>query len=151
MTLHDFVLLIHIVCGAGGIILGPVAMNAQKRRGLHTRVGEIYHWLFVVILLTTIVLSLMNWQRFWFLLPVGIGSYGFALLGYAAAKLRWKNWLAFHITGQGGSYIAMTTAVLVVNAGIGSWWAWVLPTIIGSPIIFWVRRHVRVGLRPKLA
>ncbi len=90
MTLHELVLTIHIACGAGGIILGPIAMRARKMPGQHTQVGEIYHWLFLVIFLTTGVLSWMNWERLWWLLPIGIFSYSFALLGYLAAKLRDK-------------------------------------------------------------
>ncbi len=62
-------------------------------------------------------------------------------MGYLAAKMRWSGWLQYHISGQLGSYIAMTTAVLVVNVG-KVWWAWILPTIIGSPIISWLKREV---------
>lgn len=151
MTLHELILTLHIAAGTGGIILGPVAMRARKRRGLHTKAGEFYHWMFATILLTTVILAAMEWERMWFLLPVGVGSYAFALLGYASAKLRWNNWLRFHLVGQGGSYISMTTAVLVVNMGIGSWWAWVLPTLIGSPLIAWIIREVRLGRRPRHA
>ena len=59
--------------------------------------------------------------------------------------------------GQGGSYIAMVTALLVVNwenltgsRGVASPWAWALPTVVGSPIIAWVTREVALGRRPKL-
>lgn len=151
MSLHDLVLGLHIACGTGGIILGPVVMQAQKRRGTHTRFGTLYHWLFFVIFITTLILCLMNWQKFWWLLPVGVGSYAFALLGYLSAKIRWRNWLAYHVVAQGSSYIAMSTAVLVVNVGINVWWAWVLPTIIGSPLIAWVRIEMAHGRRPKYA
>lgn len=151
MTLYELVLAFHIACGAGGIILGPIIMRARKMPGVHTQLGEIYHWLFLAIFLSAAALSFMNWERLWWLLPVGVFSYAFALLGYLSAKLRWKNWLYFHLTGQGGSYIAMTTAVIVVNFGTGTWWAWVLPTIVGSPLIAWVRREVRLGRRPKYA
>lgn len=57
---------------------------------------------------------------------------------------------------MGGSYIAMVTALLVVNwrqltgaPGIGSPWPSMLPTILGSPVIAWVIRQVRLGRRPK--
>ena len=36
-------------------------------------------------------------------------------VGYLSAKVRWRNSLNAHIAGQGGSYTAMTTALLVVN------------------------------------
>ncbi len=106
MTLHGLVMTVHIVCGSAGIALGPIIMWASKQPGWHTRLGEIYHWLFLVIFLTTGVLAWMDWERIWWLLPVGIFSYSFALLGYVAAKLRWRNWLPLHLIGQGGSYIA---------------------------------------------
>ncbi len=49
---------------------------------------------------------------------------------------------------QGGSYIAMTTALLVVNLGTHATWAWVAPTLVGSPIIAWVSREIAAGRRP---
>lgn len=151
MNLHELVLAFHIACGTGGIILGPVVMQARKMPGRHTKFGEIYHWLFLAVFLSASALSIMNWERLWWLLPVGIGSYAFALLGYLSAKLRWQHWLLYHLAGQGGSYIAMTTAVLVVNFGTGAWWAWVLPTIVGSPMITWINYEIARGRRPKYA
>jgi hypothetical protein len=86
------------------------------------------------------------------------GSYAFAFVAYVAAKRRWPGWLAAHVSGQGGSYIAMVTAILVVNwqlltgtRGRYSPWAWILPTLVGSPIIAWVNVQVGRGRRPKLA
>jgi len=149
MTIHGLVLTVHIACGLGALILGPVAMGARKVAGLHTKAGEIYHGLFVGILLSASVLAFLDWQRLWWFLPIAAGSYAFALLGYVSAKLRRRNWLRFHLTGQGGSYIAMCTAVLVVNSGTTSWWAWALPTMIGSPAIIWIMREVASGRRPK--
>jgi hypothetical protein len=81
----------------------------------------------------------------------------FALVGYVAAKRRWGGWLRAHIACQGGSYIAMVTALLVVNwesvtgvSGTSSPWAWALPTVVGSPLIAWVTYQVRLGKRPRL-
>ncbi|MSR32513.1 MAG: hypothetical protein EXR99_13520 [Gemmataceae bacterium] len=103
-------------------------------------------------------LAILDWNRIWWFLPIAAGSYAFALLGYVAAKRRWKGWLRAHLTGQGGSYIALVTALLVVNwetltgaSGVVSPWAWALPTVVGSPIIFWVAGEVARGRRPKLA
>jgi len=149
MIAREFVLAFHIACGVGALILGLVGMRARKAPGLHTKVGEVYHWLFVGFFASSCVLALFDWERLWFFVPIAVGSYAFALLGYIAAKLRWNNWLPLHLTGQGGSYIAMTTAVLVVNWGPDRWWAWVLPTVIGSPIIAWITREVALGRRPK--
>ena len=149
MNLFDATLAVHIICGAAGLVLGPVAMTARKLPGLHTRAGELYHWFMFVLCISAAAMAALEWQRIWWFLPVAIGSYAFALLGYVAAKRRFNNWLPFHLAGQGGSYIAMVTALLVVNLGIDVWWAWASPTAIGSPIIAWVSREVAQGRRPK--
>ena len=156
MTLFGAILALHIAAGAAGLILGPIAMRARKRRGVHTRAGEAYHWVVLAVCVTASLLAFLDWGRLWWFLPIALGSYAFALVGYMAAKRRWQGWLRGHIAGQGGSYIAMVTAVLVVNwetltgtRGIHSPWAWALPTVVGSPIIAWVTYQVRIGKRPK--
>ena len=150
------VLALHIAVGTAGLILGPIAMRARKKPGLHTRAGEAYHWVMLAVCLTASLLAVLEWKRLWWFLPIATGSYAFALLGYASAKRRWRGWLPAHIAGQGGSYIAMTTALLVVNwqtltgtRGIYSPMAWALPTVVGAPIIAWVTYQVRIGKRPK--
>ena len=156
MTAMDYLRALHIVLGMSGITLGPIAMTARKRPGRHTQAGEAYHWVMLGICLTAIAMALLDWKRIGWFLYVAAFSYSFALLGYLAAKLRWKNWLYFHLTGQGGSYIAMSTAVLVVNwklltgiPGVATFWPWVIPTLVGSPMIAWITREVRLGRRPR--
>jgi hypothetical protein len=141
----------HIAFGSFGLALGPVAMLARKRAGLHTRAGELYHWNMLGLCLSAAALAVLRWQRDWWFLPLALFSYSFALLGYLAAKLRWRQWLRFHVAGQGGSYIAMSTALLVVNFGLHTWWTWVLPTALGSPLIARVSRQIALGRWPRLA
>ncbi len=157
MTLIRLVLAVHIAAGAVGLLLGPVAMTARKSAGLHTRAGEIYHWVMLVVCVSASAMALLDWRRLWWFLPIALGSYAFALLGYLVAKRRRPGWLPWHVTGQGGSYIAMVTALLVVNwqtltgvPGRYSPWAWALPTVVGTPILAWVNVQVRRGRRPKL-
>jgi len=148
MTAHALILAFHITCGVVALALGLIAMCARKQRGLHTIVGNIYHWVFLCLAVSACGLAAFDWPRLWWYMPIAVGSYGLALMGYLAAKLRWNDWLQYHLSGQLGSYIAMTTAVLVVNAG-SVWWAWALPTVVGSPLIAWLKREVRAGRRPK--
>jgi hypothetical protein len=157
MTAADTVLIAHIALGTAGLILGPVAMTARKRSGLHTNTGEAYHWVVLGVSLSAGILAALDWGRLWWFLPIAAGSYAFALLGYVAAKRRWRGWMRAHVAGQGGSYIAMVTALLVVNwetltgtRGVDSPWAWALPTVVGTPIIVWVTREIALGRRPKL-
>ena len=157
MTLAGTVLAAHIALGTVGLVLGPVAMVARKLPGLHARAGEAYHWVMLAVCVSAGTLAALDWGRIWWFLPIALGSYAFALVGYVAAKRRWRGWLSAHLAGQGGSYIAMSTALLVVNwetltgaRGIASPWAWALPTVVGSPVIAWVTREVALGRRPKL-
>jgi hypothetical protein len=157
MTAGDAVLIAHIALGTAGLILGPVAMTARKRSGLHTKTGEVYHWVVLGVCVSAAILAVLDWGRLWWFLIIATGSYAFALLGYVAAKRRWRGWLRAHVAGQGGSYIAMVTAVLVVNwetftgtRGSVSPWAWALPTLVGTPIITWVTREIALGRRPKI-
>jgi hypothetical protein len=146
---HDGFLAAHIAAGSIGLLLGPALFAARKRRGMHTIGGEIYHWSYVVLFVTAAVLAAMNWDEVWWLAPIGAFSYSFALRGYLAAKRRRPGWLPRHVAGQGGSYIAMTTALLVVNFGATNPVVWVLPTLVGTPLIAWVTAQVVQGKRPK--
>jgi hypothetical protein len=138
---------VHVTAGLAGLALGPVAMIARKRPGVHTRAGEAYHWAVLTVCASGAVLAALDWPRLWWFLPIAAGSYGFALLGYLAAKLRPRNWPYAHVAGQGGSYIALVTALLAVNAG--SLLVVLLPTILGSPVLVWVNREIRRGRRPR--
>ena len=155
--LHSTLLTLHILLGFAALALGPAAMLARKGPGLHPRLGELYHAAVLGVCASAASLALLDWHRLWGFLAVALGSYAFALAGYAAAKLRFRRWLQVHVVGQSGSYIAMVTALLVVNwqglfgeAGRSSFWPWAIPTLIGTPLIAWLTREVRLGRRPKL-
>jgi hypothetical protein len=147
--MRETLLAIHIAAGTAGLILGPIAMFAAKRRGRHTRTGDLYFWVYVALVLAAFGLAATNWDDDWFLVPIGAFSFAFALLGYLTAKRRPRGWLQLHVTGQGGSYIAMTTALLVVNLGGGTLFLWFVPTFVGSPLIAYVNTQIALGRRPK--
>jgi hypothetical protein len=151
MMLRDPLLAAHIAAGTIGLILGPLAMRAPKRRGPHTRLGETYHWVMFAVCLSAAGLAALAWHRLWWFLPIATFSYANALVGYIAAKRRWPGWLGAHIGGMGGSYIALVTALLVVNVGQQLPVVWFAPTLIGSPIIAWVISEVDRGRRPRRA
>lgn len=122
-------------------------MLSKKRKGRHTWSGEVYHASFVIIFLTSVTMALMHWEESAYLFYIGFFSYSFAIIGYLAVKRKWRNWLLYYISGMLGSYIAVITAVLVVNAqkigflqGVPILLVWFLPTIVGSPLIALVNR-----------
>ena len=135
----SLVLIIHIAAGITGLVLGPIAMTARKRRGRHTRAGETYHWVMLTVCLSALALALADWDRLWWFVPIAVFSYANALVGYLAVKIRWRGWIKAHIGGMCGSYIALVTALLVVNLQPAPLWVWFLPTIVGVPLIIRTR------------
>lgn len=125
-------------------------MSSKKKRGKHTNWGEIYHSSYLVVFVTSLTMAIMNWDNSAYLFFIGLFSYSFAFLGYLSAKKKWENWIASHISGMLGSYIAICTAILVVNISnvpiLNEWnplFFWFLPSIIGSPLIFMVGQRYK--------
>ncbi|AYC28501.1 DUF2306 domain-containing protein [Paenisporosarcina cavernae] len=145
MKLYGMILTIHIVTGFICLISGLAAMFARKRRGLHTFAGELYHASYVVVAVSAIILAILSWEKSAFLFFIAIFSYGFALWGYLSIKRRKRGFLGPHIGGMLGSYIGVVTATLVTNADqlpflqdLPYILVWLLPTIIGTPLIFYI-------------
>jgi hypothetical protein len=152
---HTTLLGIHITAGALGLLIGPIAIW-QDTRSLRTGqgraggAGSAYLWVVLVISLTAIVLVVRYRDDLWWLAPVAGLSYGLAALGRFAAGRRFRGWSHAYVHGQGGSYIALVTAFLVVALtvdgpfdGAAAILPWVLPTIVGTVLIeVWRRRIV---------
>ena len=143
--MESLFLILHILCGTTGLAIAVGAFLSEKRKGIHTILGNIYHWIFLVMCMSAAALSVIDWDRLWWFLPIAFFSYAFALVGFLAARFKPRDWIRLHLAGQGGSYIAMITAVLVVNFGSGSFIVWFLPTIIGTPLIIFFAREVKTG------
>ena len=132
--MHTLVLVVHVIAGSTGLVLGPIAMRAAERRGLHTAVGSAYHWAMLTVGLSAVALAAFDPAGLWWFVPIAIGSYAGAAVGRWAARAKPPGWLEWHVRGVGGSYIALVTALVVVNVQ-GTWLAWVLPTLVGTPLI----------------
>ena len=130
-------------------------MSSKKRRGKHSKWGEIYHAAYVVILVTSVTMAILNWESSAYLFYIGLFSYALAFLGYLSVKVKWSNWFTSHIGGMLGSYIAICTAILVVNIPripvLNEWNPlifWFLPIVIGSPLIFMVGQKYKKKFKP---
>ncbi len=82
-------------------------------------------------------------------LPQAVGLFGLILLLFSLEDFFFligkfknkKNWLLRHIRRMCGAYIATFTAFLVVNVRTDpAYIAWILPTVIGTPIILYYAR-----------
>ncbi|WP_400164011.1 DUF2306 domain-containing protein [Brevibacillus sp. TJ4] len=141
--MFSILLITHIVTGIVCLISGVIAMSASKKRGRHTLSGEIYHGSYVFVFITAVSMSIIHWEESAYLFYIGVFSYALALLGYVSSKIRWTNWLRSHIGGMLGSYIGIVTATIVVNVPkipvlneLPPLLFWLLPTIIGTPLIY---------------
>lgn len=147
--MYTIFILLHILSGSSCLIIGLIVALSKKQVGKHTSLGEVYHWSYLVLFISSVVTSIIHWEESAYLFYIAIFSYGLALFGYLSGKLRVNHWLPKHIVGMLGSYIGIVTAVLVVNVAtlsIFEHWPvfifWLLPSIIGTPIIFIVGNRV---------
>ena len=135
-------LVVHVLCGITCVATGIVAMLSQKRVGRHPTFGTIYYWSLSIVFVTMSGLSFMRWAEDWYLFVIGVLSFTAATLGRMAHQHRWGNWVQLHITGMGLSYILLLTAFYVDNGKNLPLWKelpaityWVLPSIVGIPLI----------------
>ena len=136
LDLHDSLLALHVIAGSLGLILGPVAVWAGTQGELEGGAGSAYHWSVLAVCLTACGLVALDFRALWWLLLLAGLSYALALLGFLAPRRRWRGWVRAYARGQGGSYVALVTALLVVSVeGTASVAAWVLPTLVGHPLI----------------
>lgn len=141
-------LIVHIASGSLALVAGPAAMLAPKRRGWHTRAGIGYQVLMALVCASAIGLAALR-PALWWLGLIAVATWAVALAGWWMRRRQPRGWLPWHISFMCGSYTSLATAVLVVNAGIGNPVAWLLPTVVATPLI--ARRAFRAAGRPGAA
>jgi hypothetical protein len=134
MAMRTLLLTVHISSGTLGLLTGPLAMLMPKRRGWHPRIGRIYQVCVALICTTAVGLAVMQ-PALWWLGVIAAATWAAALAGWQVRRRPRPGWLPWHISLMCGSYISLVTALLVVNLGVHAVIAWVLPTVIGSPLI----------------
>jgi len=156
MLLDASLRIVHVVAGACALIVGPVAMWAPKKIGLHSRMGVAFFVAVTAVSLSGGTLAVLHWETRAPFLFIAIGTFACALLGYVAAKTRWRYWLLAHVIGQGSAYTAMVTAFIVANwddftgvSGTAVPAVFLVPMAIGTIMVAWVTYQVYVGNRPK--
>ena len=127
-------LAVHITAGVTGLALGPVAMATPKRRGRHTRVGVAYQYATAALCASAVGLAVLK-PALWWLGLIGVATEAAALAGWRVQRRRRPGWLPTHVSLMCGSYVSFVTAFLVVNTGLAYWPAWVLPTVVATPLI----------------
>jgi uncharacterized membrane protein len=132
--------LIHIVAGLSSVIAGIVAMLSRKGGPVHIRFGRIYVGGIATLFVTMVVLAAIRWPHDTHLAVVGLIALVAVAIGFFNRRRHRSD--PVHILAMGVSYIAMLTAFYVDNGPflpgwslLPGWMLWVLPSLIGAPII----------------
>jgi hypothetical protein len=134
-------LAIHVVAALLCVVAGAAAALSAKGSPRHIRSGRIYYWSLAAVFATATTLAAMRWAEDYHLFIIGAIAITTASIGYLNRRLR-RPGDAGHITTMGASYIALLTAFYVDNGKNLPLWShlphltyWVLPTIVGTPLI----------------
>jgi hypothetical protein len=137
MTLHDALVVVHVVAGGAGLVLAWPTLYARKRRGMHTVLGRIFAGAAAGVCGTTFVLFAMNPGELFGLGILGLLTAVWTGGGVWLARTKPRvpgGWMRWHLQLMGSAVIAFVTAFLVQMTD-GSLVAWIGPTIVGSPLI----------------
>lgn len=131
--LHAVLLSVHVAAGTVGLVLGLLALAVPKRAGWHSRLGVSYQAAVAAMTSSALGLTALAPGRLWWLGVIAAATETAALAGWRVKRRHAPGWLGKHVRLMCGSYLSFITAALVVNWG--SPLAWVLPTLIGVPLI----------------
>jgi hypothetical protein len=147
---------VHIVAGLTCVISGALAATAAKRKGRHPRAGVVYYWAITVVAATAAVMAVMRWRHDIHLFVLAVVALGLALYGRQMRRLHRRGWVPRHGIAMGGSYITLLTAFYVDNGPqlplwnrLPHWTYWVLPTVIGVPLIWRALRRFHADPGPR--
>ena len=128
----------HVLAALIAVVTGVIAMLSAKRAGRHPRFGTLYYWCLSFVFLTATILAAMRWSEDAYLFFLGATSFSAAILGRAARRRRWQEWVRIHISGMGLSYTLMLIAFYMDNGKQLPVWKhlpsvtyWLLPTAVG--------------------
>ncbi len=154
-AIFDVALACHIAAGLTCVLTGAVAATAPKRPGRHTVSGRIFFWSLVVVFASSTTMAALRLAQDWHLLVIGTVAFGAGSLGYLARRRRRPGWLRIHIPAMAGAYIALFTGFYVDNGPQLPVWDrlpslayWLLPSLIGVPLILRALARRRLLVRP---
>lgn len=154
---HSILLVTHVLAGGAGLLLGPLVMRQDSIRIIRGHCSKsswspLYRAVVLVVCFSAIGLVAENRPELWALVPLSVATFVLAALAKMAAERNFqRGWLHAYVHGQGGSYIALVTAFVVVALtvdgpvkGAFQLLPWLLPTLLGTVAIeLWRRRLSR--------
>src|SRR5262245_61964872 len=149
-------LAVHVLAGLTAVVTGAIAALVRKGGPRHIRAGRWYYRAITVVFVTATVLAALRWRQDYHLFIIGAVAFIAATIGYQHRR-RHRPGDTGHIAGMGIAYVAMLTAFYVDNGPHLPLWDrlptiafWLLPSVIGAPIITRAIVHARAR-RTRLA
>jgi hypothetical protein len=134
-------LAVHVLAGLTAVATGAVAALVRQGSPRHIRSGRWYYRAITVVFVTATVLAALCWRQDYYLFIIGAVAFTAATIGYQHRR-RNRPGDTGHIAGMGIAYVAMLTAFYVDNGPHLPLWDrlplitfWLLPSVIGAPII----------------
>ena len=132
--------ILHICAGLVSVVSGIVAMLSRKGGRVHIAFGRIYVGGIAAVFATMAILAAIRWPHDTHLAIVGLIALVATLFGFVNRRRhRADSW---HILAMGISYVALLTAFYVDNGPflplwslLPTWTLWVIPSIVGAPLI----------------
>lgn len=132
---------VHVIAGLTAVVSGAAAALARKGSPRHILAGRWYYRAITVVFVTATILAAMRWRQDYYLFVIGTVAFAAATVGYQHRR-RHRPGDTGHIAGMGISYVAMLTAFYIDNGPHLPLWDrlpmfafWLLPTVIGAPVI----------------
>jgi uncharacterized membrane protein len=134
------VVVLHIVAGLVSVAAGLVAILSRKGGRVHIRSGRIYVGGIATLFATMVILAAIRWPHDNHLAILGLIAFVATVLGFVNRRRHRAD--PWHIAAMGISYVAMLTAFYVDNGPflplwnlLPAWMLWVIPSIVGAPLI----------------
>lgn len=133
--MYSTLLIMHIAAAIIGLTLAAPILLAPKRRGVHTLLGKVYGGALLTMCLTALALVAYQPSVLWPLAIIAVFVLCLAIPGLWLALRRPRGWFIWHLNLMSSSVIAFITALAVQMTEMDNPFAWIMPTIVGSPLI----------------
>jgi uncharacterized membrane protein len=138
--------LAHIVAGLTCVFSGIVAMVSRKGGRTHLAFGRIYVGGIAVVFASMVILAVIRWPLDNHLAILGLIALIATLFGFLNRRRHGAD--RWHILAMGVSYVVLLTAFYVDNGPflpmwnlLPPWTFWLIPSLVGAPLI--IRAIVR--------
>src|SRR5271166_6406691 len=75
------ILSIHIISALICVVVGVIAMFANKQPGTHPKSGRVYYWSLLVVFITVTLIAIGRWKEDYYLFVLGLISFASAFIG----------------------------------------------------------------------